>query len=143
MGKEEIEAHIVRMDVEVPHNLLSDIMVTAFDGNYGGVQRCGWAVPVDYRIEGEGESVQTWREVVIESAPGYEWDGEENKTSRESITWAILVKGMQEILNSDDWAESTKKIIVSAILDDDAGEIDANLADTIVQTGLFGEEVYG
>lgn len=117
---------------------LSDILVAAFDGSHGG--SWFWAkphrpAPGDFWVITEGgptESDQTWLATYIE-----ENDFEESEPKVYKVTYAVLVKGLQELIDAGD------DNIQQAVFDADAGMIDANDADSIVQQGLFGKQVYG
>lgn len=139
--KDDLEFY-VNMQVEVPHTLLGDLMVTAFDGQYGGVWRCGWATDVEYHIDKAEKAIDNvWKAVTITT--NYDEDLDEWPSPTVKVDWAMLVKGMQLILADEKYDGSLRKRIAQAIMDDDAGELDANDADTIVQMAVFGKEVYG
>lgn len=58
------------------------------------------------------------------------------------ITPALLVLGMQRVLDKLDPAYNAYQSVWSALANDDASFIDADAADCIVQFGMFNELVY-
>lgn len=136
------------IELEVPHNLLSDVMITAFDGNYGAVWQMGWArsngsfdidskdhwlmVPIQViDEEGEDEDLPYDHRIGVVQKEQYE------------VTHKTLVAGMHHLLKDDRFPSHLKEIVQQAVLEDDAGMIDAPLADSIVQFGVYGKLVYG
>lgn len=130
----------LKMEVEIPEKLLGDLLVTAFDGAHGGCWF--WChSDGDYQINerfvmDDPENVLSiWRKVQI-------------VTDEEDDAYAVdhsnLASGMQLIMNQPKGKyNKLKALIGEAVMNDDAGVLDANDADTIVQFALFGEEVYG
>lgn len=129
----------LRLEVEVPEAFLGNILVTAFDGACGG----SWfwchsnrEIPINERflMDDDDDVLSIWRHVHIIT------DHEEDAFK---VDHNVLIRGMQAILEQPDghW-ETLKRHIGQGVMDDDAGDIDANEADTIVQFGLFGKEVY-
>ena len=70
-------------------------------------------------------------------------DGEEQNKFK--IDYSVIEKGLKAICNGPVkyLSEGIRTSIITAIINDDAGEIDADYADGIVQVGLFNEVVYG
>ena len=61
-----------------------------------------------------------------------------------AVDLATIRKGLDAIRKSDfRMARSLVATVLAADRDNDAGDIDAELADCIVQAGLFGKLVYG
>lgn len=114
---------------------LSDILVIAFDGAYGGCWY--WARPAAdkphekvFTIEGD-----TWWAVrITEKDP-------EGKRRTWNVDHARLVKGISKLFEPK--VLPKRGDIRSAIIQIDAGQIDAEGADIIVQLAVFGELVYG
>lgn len=143
-------AYTVMTRLEVPEELLEAIMVTAFDGDYGGCWY--WAQPaklddgeswleVRHRVGRDEQTEDTaWLSAKITDAE-YADPG----TPVLHVTYATLVLGMQRMLDENlthsYWSHKAP-IIQQAILDSDGGMIDADLADNIVQQGLFDKQIY-
>lgn len=119
----------VEMEVEIPEEVYSDILITAFDGSYGGVWQAGWA-EFKRSVVDHSDDNEIWRAVTI-----YVPDlGTEFLVNRE-----VLARGIQRLLHAYRYVEHIGQLIMDA----DASMIDAGIADSIVQLGLFGEERYG
>ena len=128
----------VKVKAEVTEEFLSSIMIAAFDGTYGGSWY--WASP-NREVEGG------WLVVKEEGALGSDqpWlaahifceEDEDGDAQMHEVTHAVLAKGLQGMIDAG------SDNIQQAIFDDDAGMIDANDADSIVQEGLFGRQIYG
>lgn len=125
---------------ELPAEFLGDIMVTAFDGQYGGCWY--WASPntrdgewLIVNDEGAKASDQIWLEARIQDNedPDEQW----------MVNHDVLAKGIERIL--DGTVEVGRELLGSisqAVQDTDNADIDALGADLIVQAGLFSEQVY-
>lgn len=124
--------HKVELDITIDRQMLHDIMVTAFDGDHGG--SLFWINNDSVKLESSGpiEDARIWDAVVFNEWSDDGWSDKEHR-----VDHFVLVKGIQALVNQG-WQP-----IINAVLDGDAGEIDANLADSIVQEGLFGKQVYG
>lgn len=121
--------HTLEMNVEIPEALLSDMMITAFDGDYGSCWR--WCEPHgDNWFEGEKDE---WRSVLV-----HETVGGDDPPKIHKVDWGVLQRGMQTIIHNDR-NHSIIGRITEAVFDDDAGVLDSNDLDTIVQYGLFGK----
>lgn len=120
----------VSMRVDIDHDFLSSILITAFDGNYGGSWY--WATPAmdDWlKISDDGSE---WLSVYIterEDSSGNQW----------MVTQGGILYALQYMLDNGKMDSDT----LTAIREGDAGYIDADQADAIVQYCVFGELVYG
>lgn len=131
--------HTIRMELvkEVSTELLDDVLVAAFDGRYGGCWY--WAKPTGqgWIIQDCGTDKQTWMGVEIT------WeDREADGLGSVVVDHAVLVQGMQRMLEATDLRKSIRETLEMALMQDDAGDLDADISDLIVQYGLFGEGVY-
>lgn len=126
----------LKLGVDVPENLLSDLMITAFDGHYGGCWH--WSEPYgDNWLAVVGDE-RVWKEANILDTN----DTDDDIPSRVyTVNWDTLVLGMQRIVD-DGKLHSLIENIADAIFDDDGGRLDSGDVDTIVQYGLFMSEVY-
>jgi hypothetical protein len=127
--------HLIEIKTEVDGEFLSDILVTAFDGNYGGSWY--WATPA--RDAGKWlffDLDELWREVRIE-----EREAEEPKTLH--VRHAGVLRGVKRILRGNLVHSSISEAVASAVRENDAGYIDATAADCIVQASIFNEIRYG
>jgi len=132
----------LKMDVDVPENLLSEILVTAFDGEDAGCLY--WAEVRDYE-----DGVRDW---LITEFGSDNWlsvqigDVEDDSKGPWIVDHSVIVRGMQEILLRDyRGSQALLKLqgyIREAVIEDDGSHLDAIAVDTIIQIGLFGEEVY-
>jgi hypothetical protein len=126
----------VKLERELTDEFLGDILVTVFDGNYGGCWYwADWTQDTGQRIQSIGTR---WLgvEIVVKD--------DTSPRTIYMVDYNMLTKGIQALLNRDAFADSTfPDHLVSAILEMDSGEIDGDLADVIVQMGLFEEVRYG
>jgi hypothetical protein len=119
----------------------SDILITAFDGDYGGCWY--WAMPdpevrVSEQFVMDGPKVDDlWRAVGIAD--------KEEQERRYRVDHETIRVGLRRIVEGDctfggkPWENRTH--ILGSL--SDPGDIDADIADVIVQAGLFGDIVYG
>lgn len=114
---------------------LSDVIVTAIEGGIGYWAVClqyqweGNVVVTDHRQHGGGTLA-----IISPTDTG----------SIYTITPNTIAHGIA-VLQADSTvcAASLRDKILAASRENDAGEIDSEAADVIVQAGLFGEVVYG
>lgn len=132
--------HIVQIKTakEVTRDLLDDILITAFDNPHGACwywceAGAGWL---------EDPEAPDGEELYIGVEIEYEHPIEES-SEVSTVDHAVLLKGIQRILDSEgDINQSIQKAVMDAVLQDDASEVDAIIADAIVQWGLFGTGVF-
>ena len=124
----------VKAEVVLREEFLSDVMITAFDANYGGCWY--WSRPAD-RVDSWADitdNPNVWRRVFIDVH-----DDEESVLH--VVDHTILARGMQAVLDAA--RDGNYLELAAQILAQEGGDIDADAADIIVQYGLFGEVVYG
>lgn len=129
----------ITVTMNLQDHFLGDILVTAFDGNYGGCWY--WAKPGnDNWLETNGDKDilnVVWQRVCIkEHEPSELHEGQVAYVDHET-----LAKGIRRILSGEAGIEVDA--LHGAVVEDDAGQIDSDLADCIVQEGLFEQQVYG
>lgn len=134
--------HYVKAQMRVSEEFLSYLMITAFDGNYGGCWY--WCEPDEFRIEGRhhgpanGDHEDVWLSVTVVN----NMQADEKRFQRKyRVDHKILLSGIEKILGSP--GAKHHDLVVSAVADNDSGMIDSDVADTIVQLGLWREEIYG
>ncbi len=111
--------------------MLSDIVVTAVEG---GIEY--WAVVSDYEWQDDMNASATVREVL-------DWDaGEYGEPMK--IDPDVMARGLRRVLNGAVHPESyTYRYASEGDRHPDDHDIDAWVADDIVQAALFGEVRYG
>lgn len=114
----------VKADIPIPADFIGDIFVTAIEGgiNY-------WAHIEELERNDAGDYITA----TVCDAEDYEIF---SFTESHKITYMTLVKGIEKSFEKD-------MHYCEYLLEKDAGMIDAEGADCIVQLGLFGEIVYG
>lgn len=130
----------IRVELTLKEDFLSDILITAFDGGYGGCWY--WAdTPRDdtsnYVIDG-ADLDAIWRSVRITEQGG---PNDDDNPGPFIVDHAVLAKGIARIMSGE--AGLSVDEVHGAVIESDAGQIDSDLADCIVQEGLFGKQVYG
>lgn len=125
----------IKIEVELDQEFISNVLITAFDGNYGG---CWYWADIAHgtwlRVDDSGE----WLGCDIKPKD------DEPPHSSYLVDHSTLQSGIDLILSGTvQISPVVKTYITRAIIDRDAGDIDSEAADAIVQVGLFGEIVYG
>lgn len=130
----------VAVKVELSDDFLSDILITAFDGSCGGSWY--WAEPIvgipTFGID-KAENVMNdcWRWLAVN-------DRESDGIKLLVVDHVRLTNGIQSIIDGSVALNAEiHSSVLSAVLESDAGYIDATAADCIVQAGMFGEVIYG
>lgn len=128
---------MVRRERDQRTEFLSDIIIGAVEGGTGY-----WAEVRQYQYVYNGEV-----KVYIGGRVGDETRARLNvmDTGDEYVLdTAIVSRGLGRIKRGEVGLNSTlRNAILHGDIDNDAGDIDADCADAIVQAGLFGELVYG
>lgn len=139
--------HKIEIEVPVTDEFIGDILVTAFDGTYGG----SWFWAKNGSGSWPALKDGQWAEVHIK----FDVMSIRNLTLRNlyrqelarrgyvTVDQETITVGIARILSDDSYRQSFRDRIRKAVQELDAGEIDANDADSIVQEGLFGTQVYG
>lgn len=122
---------------------LSDIIITAVEGGIGH-----WSVCSQYQVAEEGElhGIVGKVEVADPSTRATIWESEEYNDAPDDlhITLDLIAHGIQKVKNPLFSINSRLAAMIrQADSENDAGMIDAEAADVIVQAGLFGKIVYG
>lgn len=107
-----------------------DVMVTAVEGGIGY-----WSACTAYH----------WEKDDKEDLDGFYADIEDDGEDEEfkfRIDAESVWKGIETLYKQEGY-EGVKKTLSHAIVDHDAGMIDAEIADCIIQAAVFGEVVYG
>lgn len=123
----------LKIQREIPEQMLSDILVTAFDGGYGACWY--WAEPAKegwLQIDDKGE----WLSVTIKEQE----EGGSGKEGPFTVSLETIGKGIEKLF--EDGVLPRRGDIRNEILSPDCA-LDAEGADIVVQLGLFGELVYG
>lgn len=148
MATPSLHAVTLDMDIDLSEEFLSDVLVTAFDGDYGGCWY--WATP-DYEAKGDSAFIirksndgDVWESITIidvvlseHRISGEKSNGRE-KVVQHVVDHQVIKTGIQRMLDGN-WRDSILKSLTPL----DAGNIDSELADVIVQMGIFGEVLYG
>ena len=110
---------------------LDDVTTTALEGGIGY-----WSVCSSYKWKDVPETVAIIEE--FDEGTGEPF-GDKIRVDR-----ALIEKGIKEILSGDtNTGQHMVKMVAVASVTNDAGDVDADVADCIVQVGAFGKLVYG
>jgi hypothetical protein len=123
----QLKASITR---ELSVDFIDGIFVTAFEGgiNY-------WCDHAVSQYEGEH---------VVSTKLHYKEDEDEPKTTEVSVDTAAVVDALTKIIEGIYQCRvDLREAITRAVFDLDAGNIDADCADVVVQYAAFKELVYG
>ncbi len=131
----------ITMTKTLPDGFLSDVLITAFDGSYGGCWY--WAKPDLRRNDGRWLTTGpdgTWQSCLITLDPEGSTSCAERLMQEAGVlvNHDVIAQGITKAL-----ADGRYPSINEAVLTVDAGCIDADDADVIVQLAVFGEVVYG
>ena len=121
----------VTVEVEVTKEFCSDVLIIASEGglNY-------WAERVRVTDDADDqlrESISFIRE-----------DDESYPAERFTVNHEDVVRGIQKLLNGEVHVNAAiREYIHRGVITNDAGNIDSDAADCIVQAAAFGDVVYG
>lgn len=132
MDTETTTVEIV-VTAQVSLQTLADIIIVAVEGGIGY-----WSQTVTYRWT-EGP-IHTYADI-IEVGDG---DEDEEDRKHHKIDLEVVKRGIERCLSQHSAAHSDIiEAVHRAVVEDDAGHVDSDAADVIVQFGLFNEIVYG
>jgi hypothetical protein len=124
----------IRMDIT--QEFLSDLLVTAFDGSYGGSWY--WARP---NIQSPEQGAKYWLETDGDLWTVCHIRDLEDPDRKFKVDHQVLIRGIEKLFEPG--VLPGRGDIRNAVLAQDSGNIDVDAADVIVQLGCFGELVYG
>ena len=138
----------VQTIISVDPLFLDDVICTAVEGGIGY-----WSQVEKYKWDNMAGPGFTFADI-IDIAEDYDEDEDGETTSEppprykvdnETIHRALTLLGMANggMLDTMYVSESFRSDIIQAMMEKDTGEIDANMADSLVQIGLFGRVKYG
>lgn len=127
----------VTIELKLGEQFLSDVLVTAFDGQYGGC----WYWAEAYSDKAFAFTGDRWDYVTIREKV----DGEPTQPLKHwKVDHALLAKGIETLFDTGSKVSPVMRhSLREAVLAQDAGNIDASDADVLVQLAVFGEMVYG
>lgn len=130
------------------------IFVTALEGGIGywsKAEKYHWALDKDKReVTGNEDLKGFYADVIdfVEHDDPEEWEDRE-KTPRLHIDRSVIVKGINALARGTaTWggqplSDKGKARYAKLLADLEGGDVDSDLADNIVQAGLFGDVRYG
>ena len=117
---------------QVSLQTLADILITAVEGGIGY-----WSQTVTYRWT-EGP-IHTYADIIE-----VDEDEDEEDHKHHKIDLEVIKRGIERCLSGAvKPSPSLREMIHRAVVEDDAGHVDSDAADVVVQAGLFSEIVYG
>jgi len=139
----------INMKRELDDEFVSNVLITAFDGSYGGCWY--WA---DLYRDGTEPAFRvtepdTWTGVRIALGDQVEeTTGEDVLDSlMEAGVWVdadTIRVGIQRLLDGDVKVNDyILEYLTRAVAEADAGDVDSDVADCIVQAGVFGKLIFG
>lgn len=135
---------VINVSVNLGDEFISDVLVTGFDGGYGGCWY--WAETAPTKWVGEDNEPHSG---AYKTRGDDEWLGVHVKRREEDepgrwVDKEVIRRGIQSLIAKEiPLRDDLYKHLTAGVLEHDAGEIDADVADCIVQAGLFNELVYG
>lgn len=133
----ETASKTVTIAVDVSDEFCSNVLITAFDGSYGACWY--WAQPSTVPDNGrwltvsgvKGDDDRLWETVTIDCA--------DEDLSGKVVDHAAIRSGIQKMLGIDKINPTLREALITGLVTDDAGDVDAEVADVIVQMFVFGE----
>lgn len=126
------------------HKTLHQIFITAIEGGIGD-----WSVVTSYRWQADDHSddLLGFHADILETEEAPDEDEEvDEEIARHRIDAQVVARGVVALATSakGPFRDLCIRLLVGGDTTEDAlGECDAEAADAIVQTGLFGQLIYG
>jgi hypothetical protein len=125
----------VTINMNITERMVSDILITAFDGHYGA---CHYWATVDKIVTNDAEDLldEVWYSAVIR-------DNEAEEDALITIDEKSIIRGIEGLLTaSSSLGLSIGQSLMKAIATNDAGYIDGDVADCVVQIAALGQVTY-
>lgn len=126
----------VNITIDITERMVSDILISALDNPYGGARY--WVQNV--RVKGnDAKDIldEIWYSATFEDSYG-------DHNPKYFVNGEKVIAAIQNILNQN---VTTSQVICDtlskAIREDDAGYVDADVADVVLQVAVLGEITYG
>lgn len=130
----------ITITIPVPDTLCADILCNAFEGGQCGIGYWACADDVEHGSEDPLNELY-YKSISIFDA---ECDEPEESEWRHKVDYDAIRRGLQLVLSPEFKVNDTIRGYVQAgVVNNDAGNIDAEAADVIVQAACFGKLVYG
>jgi len=126
----------VNITIDITERMVSDILISALDNPYGGARY--WVQNVRVKSN-DAEDIldEIWYSATFEDSYG-------DHNPKYFVNGEKVIAAIQDILNQN---VTTSQIICDtlskAIREDDAGYVDADVADVVLQVAVLGEIIYG
>ena len=121
----------LKLEIEVEDQFLDDILINSIECGYSGY----WAGFTEYKSEVPSFKIREEDEDWIEGDPVEPWI---------LVDRAFILKGIATVLKTDfSVCTRIRNYILTGAKENDAGNIDAECTDVILQAALLGELTYG
>lgn len=137
----------VNITFDLTDQFLSDCLTTATESGTAAVWYWAYGEEVIRAKAGDGSGLDALSVTCLKGLSddtGSDNDEEGNPKVFGDVTLDTVALGIQRILSGEvGISPHLVAYLVSAVKEQDAGDVDADVADCIVQAGLLGELVYG
>lgn len=128
----------IEHQIILSEQFIKDIMVTMVESGYDSLFY--WATLT--HIERDSESYPHTI-ALLEDDEEYETQEEADNPTVHTLTRDMVAPAIEKIINKRLVGSELMHYLMRAVMDGDAGDVDATLADCILQVALLGEVVYG
>lgn len=135
---------MIKAAIELEPKFFADVLSTIIDSNIAD-----WAEGRNFEHTNDGDYLRC--EMRPHRQEGLVFDEGDKRNDWIEIGYAEVEAAMQKVINHQAGVDGAKplctpyiaKYILDAVLEQDAGHIDAEAADVIIQVALFDEIVFG
>lgn len=128
----------ITVEIELSDRFIYDVLTTVVES--GAIDY--WASFSEVNREVDTQDVIS--AVIQDIDAEYHNDRGEPEFANEELGYDQIVNGIQKLLDGTvPVAKYIRNYVDNGVRSDDAGEIDADAADAIVQAGVLGELIYG
>jgi hypothetical protein len=120
----------ITVDVPVKEEFIKDIMVTMVESGYDSLFYWGAPTFINRGLDGMPVLI-----ALVED--------DDEKRTHHVLTRDMVVPAIQRIIKERLIGSALMEYLVRGVLEQDAGDIDATLADCILQVAVLGEVRYG
>ena len=131
----------VKMEFNLSDEFIGDVMVTMVESGYDSLFY--WGTPIFINRLSSTGVPSVIALVEDEEVPEDPTDEEVVNVETHTLTADMVAPAIERIINERLVGSELMHYLMRAVQDDDAGDVDATLADCILQVAVLGEVRYG
>lgn len=126
----------IKHEIKLSEEFIGDVMVTMVESGYDSLFYWGTPTHIERDDTGIPHIIALFEDEQGEDVPPHQW-------TVYTVTSDMIAPAIEKIINERLVGSGYMHYLMRAVMDCDAGDIDATLADCILQVAALGEVRYG